>query len=80
MISDQALQEFKIIRRDETGQEISDKEALDTAVALLHLFGTILPMRTSQSYPKIQQCHNWRAVWDDVRTKLMEKPPLLDPI
>ena len=41
MISDQALQEFKMIWRNETGQEIADKEALDAAVALLHLFDVI---------------------------------------
>ena len=41
MISDQALQEFKMIWREETGQEISDKEALDAAVALLGVFDAI---------------------------------------
>jgi hypothetical protein len=41
MISDQALQEFKTIWRDETGLEITDKQALDAAVALLHLFDVI---------------------------------------
>jgi hypothetical protein len=41
MISDQALQEFKMIWKDETGQDMTDKEALDAAVALLHLFDVI---------------------------------------
>ena len=41
MISDQALQEFKMIWKDETGQDMTDKEALDAAVALLHFFDAI---------------------------------------
>jgi hypothetical protein len=41
MISEQALQEFKMIWKDETGQDMTDKEALDAAVALLHLFDVI---------------------------------------
>ena len=36
MIRDQALQEFKMIWKNETGQDMTDKEALDAAVALLH--------------------------------------------
>jgi hypothetical protein len=41
MISNQALQEFKMIWKAETGQEIGDKEALDSAVALLRLFDMV---------------------------------------
>ena len=55
MISDQALQEFKMIWREETGQEITDKEALDAAVALLHLFDVIyrpIPKDWSDEYDK----------------------------
>lgn len=53
MISDQALQEFKMIWQKETGQEITDKEALDAAVALLHLFDVIyrpIPKEWSDKY------------------------------
>jgi hypothetical protein len=55
MISDQALQEFKMIWRQETGQEISEKEALDAAVALLHLFDVIyrpIPKDWNDEYDK----------------------------
>ena len=55
MISEQALQEFKMIWRQETGQEITDKEALDAAVALLHLFDVIyrpIPKDWSDEYDK----------------------------
>jgi hypothetical protein len=53
MISDQALQEFKMIWQKETGQEITEKEALDAAVALLHLFDVIyrpIPKAWSDEY------------------------------
>ena len=53
MIRDQALQEFKMIWQKETGQEITDKEALDEAVALLHLFDVIyrpIPKAWSDEY------------------------------
>jgi hypothetical protein len=55
MISDQALQEFKMIWRQETGQEITDKEALDAAVALLGVFDAIyrpIPKEWSDEYDK----------------------------
>jgi hypothetical protein len=55
MISDQALQEFKTIWRNETGQEMTDKEALTAAVALLHLFDVIyhpIPKEWSDDYDK----------------------------
>jgi hypothetical protein len=60
MISDQALQEFKMIWRDETGLEITDKEALDAAVALLHLFDVIyrpIPKGWSDKYEKENKNH-----------------------
>jgi hypothetical protein len=60
MISDQALQEFKTIWRDETGLEITDKEALDAAVALLHLFDVIyrpISKDWSDEYEKEHQHH-----------------------
>ena len=60
MISDKALQEFKMIWRDETGFEITDKEALDAAVALLHLFDVIyrpIPKMWSDEYEKENQRH-----------------------
>ena len=60
MISEQALQEFKTIWRDETGLEITDKEALDAAVALLHLFDVIyrpIPKVWSDEYEKQDKNH-----------------------
>ncbi len=60
MISDQALQEFKMIWRDETGLEITDKEALDAAVALLHLFNVIyrpIPKDWSDEYDNQEKNH-----------------------
>ena len=60
MISDQALQEFKMIWQKETGQEITDKEALDAAVALLHLFDVIyrpIPKDWSDEYDNHKQNH-----------------------
>jgi hypothetical protein len=60
MISDQALQEFKMIWREETGQEISDKEALDAAVALLGVFDAIyrpIPKEWSDEYDKHTHQH-----------------------
>jgi hypothetical protein len=54
----QALQEFKMIWRQETGQEITDKEALDAAVALLHLFDVIyrpIPKDWSDEYDNHKQ-------------------------
>jgi len=53
MVSEKALQEFKMIWQAETGQEITDKEALDAAVALLHLFDVIyrpIPKTWSDEY------------------------------
>ena len=58
MISDQALQEFKMIWKAETGQDIGDKEALDAAVALLHLFDVIyrpIPKARSDEYENQHQ-------------------------
>lgn len=60
MISDQALQEFKMIWKDETGQDMTDKEALDAAVALLHLFDMIyrpIPKSWSDEYDNHKQNH-----------------------
>ena len=60
MISDQALQEFKMIWKDETGQDMTDKEALDAAVALLHLFDVIyrpIPKAWSDEYDNQTQNH-----------------------
>jgi hypothetical protein len=60
MISDQALQEFKTIWREETGQEMTDKEALDAAVALLSLFDVIyrpIPKEWSDEYDKHDKNH-----------------------
>lgn len=60
MISDQALQEFKKIWQEETGQDISDKEALDAAVALLGVFDAIyrpIPKEWSDEYDKHNQNH-----------------------
>ena len=58
MISEQALQEFKMIWKDETGQDMTDKEALDAAVALLHLFDVIyrpIPKAWSDEYDNQHQ-------------------------
>ena len=44
-----------MIWQKETGQEITDKEALDAAVALLHLFDVIyrpIPKAWSDEYDK----------------------------
>ena len=60
MISDQALQEFKKIWQEETGQEITDKEALDAAVALLGVFDAIyrpIPKEWSAAYDEHIQNH-----------------------
>jgi hypothetical protein len=60
MISDQALTEFKTIWRNETGQEMTDKEALDAAVALLHLFDVIyrpIPKEWSDEYDTHSKNH-----------------------
>ena len=60
MIRDQALQEFKMIWKDETGQDMTDKEALDAAVALLHLFDVIyrpIPKAWSDEYENQHQAN-----------------------
>lgn len=60
MIRDQALQEFKMIWRNETGQDITDKEALDAAVALLHVFDVIyrpIPKAWSDEYENHNKNH-----------------------
>lgn len=41
MISEQALQEFKVIWKKEFDQDISDKEAAEQALNLLNLFDAI---------------------------------------
>lgn len=41
MISNEALEEFKKIWREEKGTEISDEDAMDEAVNLLTLFNAI---------------------------------------
>jgi hypothetical protein len=55
MISEKALTEFKTIWHEETGQDMTDKEALDAAVALLDLFDVIyspIPKEWSDEYDK----------------------------
>lgn len=55
MISDQALQEFKTIWKEETGQEMDEHEAMAAAVALLHLFDVIyrpIPKEWDEAYEK----------------------------
>jgi hypothetical protein len=41
MVSEQALKEFKMIWLEEFGEEITDKKALEEAVALLTMFDAI---------------------------------------
>ena len=46
MISEQALKEFKTIWLEEFGEKITDKKALEEAVALLTMFDAIYrPLR-----------------------------------
>jgi len=49
-----------MIWKDETGQDMTDKEALDAAVALLHLFDVIyrpIPKDWSDEYENQHQTH-----------------------
>jgi hypothetical protein len=41
-LSHQAVEDFKVIYRDEFGQDISDDEAQEMALRLLRLFDTLL--------------------------------------
>ncbi len=58
MVSEKALQEFKNIWREEFGEDISDKKALEEATALLTMFDAIyrpIPKTWSDEYDKNHQ-------------------------
>ena len=58
MVSEKALQEFKMVWREEFGEDISDEKALEEATALLTMFDAIYrPIRKEwvEDYEKDNQ-------------------------
>ena len=55
MISKEALEEFKKIYKKKFGEDISDKDALDTATNLLNLYKAVYLPLTKTNYDKLQK-------------------------